>query len=178
MFQRFQIGRIALLAILLFTFSCKNETSTPDESVSVSSQDENKISSKDIEALDYTEYVLSNSAENVTGDWLKFQELNTYMDLLKRADYSFFSEDEELLKTFVGELTESLPERLNEASIIARLLALETNMYKLHNESIINANDKPELLNAIKEVLVGYTNLVFQINKKLEKDDLRIERPQ
>ena len=166
----------ALVSFSMLNLSCKDEKPA-EEAVQEEVKPSDIVSKSDIEAFDYTEYVLSDAARKIADSWLKFQELDSEIETLKTGDLSFFSNEKDLLKTFYTELTGSLPEALQQASIEVRLLALETNSYKLHDETVFNRADKKALLTAIGEVLVGYSNLIFQINKKLEKDAQKIEKP-
>ena len=141
-------------------------------------QNDKKVSAKDIAGINYTEYALSDTAENVTKDWLKFHELANQIELLKGGDLSFFKDDITLLNGFVNDMTSEIPEQLNEPSIIVRLVALKTTMYKLEGSANLERETKEALLRSIEDVLIAHTNLIFQINKKLEKDAQNITKPQ
>lgn len=174
-FYWIQILTVMILCTLLLT--CKSEQSEPETTEQEINSTDNVINAADIAAIQYTDYGLSDSAEEVTKDWLKFQELFEKMELLKKADLSFFSDDKTILRAFIDDLKNEVPESLNEPSIIVRMIAMETAFYKLEGLAIIPNAEKEDLLNAIGEALISHTNLIFQINKKLEKDNQNIEKP-
>ncbi|MBT8287169.1 MAG: hypothetical protein KJO00_04070 [Bacteroidia bacterium] len=158
--------------------SCQSDKSIENRSAPATLQVERKISEKDIEAIKYTEYALSDSAEKLTTSWFKFQELNSQIEILKTGDLSFFTEDLTFVDEFLTELSSEIPDTLNETSILVRLSALKTSIYKLEGSASLERESKEALLNNLKEVLLSHTNLIFQINKKLEKDAQNITRPQ
>jgi len=173
------------LIILVFTvltilnFSCKKTTTIETESTPATETKASdiKITAKDIEKLDYTEYVLSDLAETKTQDWTKFQELIAQIEILKKGDLSFFQEDKTLLETFLTDLKSEVPALLNEPAILVRLNVFETTAFKLEGISELSNLDKNAILNYVKDVLISYTNIIFQINKKLEKDSQNIIKP-
>ncbi|MBN4070211.1 hypothetical protein JYT76_00850 [Olleya sp. AH-315-F22] len=136
-----------------------------------------KVTTNDISQLKYTDFVLSNLSEKSTEDWLKFQELQEGIILLKKGDLSFFKDDKAILKSLFTDLKNEIPKTLNTLPILVRLSVLETTIFKLEATSNINNVKKELLLNAIKEVLVAYSNVILQMNKKLEKDSQQIEKP-
>jgi len=175
---------LPFFSMLLFTSiilsnSCKKEegTVTAESSQITNEVKDSKITNKDIEALDYIEYVLSERSEQSTRDWLKFQELRKHIDDLKKGDLSFFKEEKTIIQEFTTELESQIPESLNDASINARLVALKTTIYKLHDDATLNNHDKKLLLISIKETLIAQISLIFQINKKFEKDGQQIKKP-
>lgn len=135
------------------------------------------VSAKDIEDLSYTEYALSDVSDTHTANWLKFQELQQHILSLRKGDLNFFKDDKALLEGFMEELKTEVPEKLNETSILVRLVALETASFKLHDEAVFNSENHETLLDAIEEMLIAHTNLIFQINKKFEKEAQKIEKP-
>ena len=87
-------------------------------------------------------------------------------------------DDITLLNGFMNDMISEVPERLNESSILVRLVALKTTMYKLEGSANLARETKEALLKSIEDVLIAHTNLIFQINKKLEKDAQNITKPQ
>ena len=168
---------IILLSLCLF-LSCPTESESDQQDENREQDSSKKVSAKDIEAIRYTEYALSDAAADVTRDWLKFHELANQIELLKSGDLSFFKDDITLLDGFLNDMTNEIPEQLNEASILVRLLALKTSIYKLEGSANLERESKEALLTSIGEVLIAHTNVIFQINKKLEKDAQNITKPQ
>lgn len=169
---------IFLMTLSIFNFSCKKEISADTTTTIEDAKTyEIKITAQDIKKLNYTEYALSDLAESKTQDWLKFQELSTQIEVLKKGDLSFFQNDKTLLKTFLSDLKSEIPLQLSDPSILVRLNVLETTAFKLEGITKLGNLDKTTILNYIKDVLVSYTSIVFQINKKIEKDSQNIIKP-
>lgn len=178
MFKLKTISPIVLCSIILcMNLSCDKTAQSKESVLQNANSKEFKVSAKDINQIKYTEFVLSNLSKKSTEDWLKFQELHEGIILLKRGDLSFFKDDKAILKVFITDLKNEIPKTLNKLPILVRLSVLETTMFKLEGTSNINNVKKELLLNAIKEVLVAYSNIILQINKKFEKDSQQIEKP-
>lgn len=173
----FRLHYMALVLFCMLISSCKTEQTEPESKEDQVETSENSITEADIAAIKYTDYGLSDSAEEETKDWIKFQELFEKIELLKKADLSFFSDDKTILRSFIDDLKNEVPEKLNDPSIVVRMIAMETAFYKLEGLAIIPNASKSDLLDAIGESLMSHTNLIFQINKKLEKDNQKIEKP-
>ena len=125
----------------------------------------------------FTEYALSNISKNKTSNWQKFNELSNKIEVLKTGDLSFFRDDKAILEGFIADLKNEVPESLNTQAILVRLTVIETVFLKLEGLASLKTAKKEDLLIAIKDVLLSYTNLVFQMNKKFEKESQKIEKP-
>ena len=162
--------------ILFLNLSC--DKTTPSNEINLQEiNSEFKVSAKDINQIKFTEFALSDLSEKLTRDWLKFQDLQEEIDRLKKGDLSFFIDDSAILKSFITDLKNEIPEALNIPSILVRLSVLEITIFKLEGFNNINNVKKELLLNAIKEVLVANSNVILQMNKKFEKDSQKIEKP-
>ncbi|MDC0007246.1 hypothetical protein OAE07_04690, partial [Winogradskyella sp.] len=83
---------------------------------------------------------------------------------------SFFNGDKKLLTDFIADFSKNIPERLQTNPITSRVVIVETKLLKL-NENLTLSNIKTTTkLTSIVEVLVAFSNLTLQINKKLEFD--------
>lgn len=128
------------------------------------------ITAKAIENFDYTDYALSAESEEALANWEKYQELAIQISYLKKADLSFFNGEKEVLKKFISELRAATPEQFLTNPIISRTVILETSLLKLNeNLTLENIDERTKLLN-IKAVLIAFSNLNYQINKKLERE--------
>ena len=113
---------------------------------------------------------LSPEAKNITQQWSSLQELQNIINNLTKGDYSTFKEKDNYLKESIGELRKTLPEKLNIKSITSRLLVLETNILQLKSglsESSLESVNKILISNKSIE---SYYNLIYQINKTIEKE--------
>ena len=164
-----------LLSVLIF-IGCKSEPKVEE----INSEDQEKaytLSAEDIEKLDYTDYVLSPDSEQALLDWQKYQELQVSIELLKKANLSFFKIEKNIMKEFVTELKANQPEIVTTPAIRSRMTVLETNILRLQNLSNLDNIKKKELLEAIKELLIADVNVKLQINKKFEKASQQIQIP-
>ena len=166
------------LSMTLFILSCnpdvKNESAIVDEITTI---DSSIITANDISKIKFTEYALSKITQNKTINWQKFNELSNKIELLRTGDLSFFRDDKAILEGFIADLRNEIPESLNTQSILVRLTVIETVFLKLEGLASLKTAKKEKLLMAIKDVLLSYTNLIFQMNKKFEKESQKIEKP-
>lgn len=165
-----------LVLSILMLMGCKSEPEVTDKSVDQQNQ-AYTISTEDIEAMDYTDYVLSPKSKEAILDWQKFQDLQVNIELLKNANLSFFKVEKKIMEQFLTELKSEQPLALNTPAIRSRITVLETDMLRLQNVSNLDNIKKTELLEVVKELLVADANLKLQINKKLEKESQQIELP-
>jgi hypothetical protein len=135
------------------------------------------LSSQQIQKLNYTEYLLDSKVKVITKNWIKYNELEGVITNLKQADLSYFKDNNEILEALIIDLKQSIPESLNSPPIMSRLIALETKLYKL--ESVVNLSNATQenIMSSIKEVLVAFSNLNLQLNKKIERESQKIIKP-
>ena len=176
MIHRFKRTLSVLAGLLILVSSCADERTQVKEQ-STATKDL-KITQKDIANIQITEYVLSDLATKKVEDWLKFSELSSQIEMLQKGDLSFFQADKTILETFLKDLIAGIPEALNEPSINVRLNVLATASLKLEGISNLENLDKDTVREYVKDILISYNNLIFQINKKLEKDSQNIKKPQ
>lgn len=156
-------------------FSCKENTDNTQQT------DENStaslITKKTIQNLNFLEFGLDSKVKKITKNWEKYTELESIILNLKQADLSYFKDNHEILEALITDLKQTVPKKLDSPSIVSRLIALETKIYKL--ESVINlSNSSTEtLISSIKEVLVSFSNLNLQMNKKIERESQKIKKP-
>ncbi len=165
----------SLVFVLLYT--CKSDSKELDSTLQEEQAKNNIISQKDINNLKYTDYILSGEANTVILDWSKYQELNSHIDFLKKADFSFFKTEKDTLKSFLKTFKEEIPFKVKTNIVQSRITALETKILLLNSTFNLDNISKEERIKTLKEVLEAYANLNLQINKKLELDANNIERP-
>jgi len=175
--MKFSIGLINIL--LLIFISCGDNANTPKESQKEGNDStEQRISTQTIEQLDYTEYALSSEAETSLNAWEKYQEIATQINYLKKGDLSFFTSEGESLNDFFVQLKTTIPPIIKTNAIDSRLVILETKAFKLKDRLTLENIETPIQLSSIKEVLVAFSNLNLQINKKLEFDEYNKIQPE
>lgn len=167
-----------LFLVILFISSCNTQT-TNDSNIfkEIETIDSSQITSRDITKLKYTDFALSNLTKSKTSSWQKFNELTDKIEILKTGDLSFFKDDKAILVGFLNDLKNEIPESLKTTAILVRLSVIETTFLKLEGLASLSSAKKEDLLIIIKDVLVSYSNLVFQMNKKIEKESQNIEKP-
>jgi len=160
------------LLILSVLFGCGKSKSndTASNSDENATEKEFKITEKTVEDIEYADYVLSIEAEEVVEAWEKYNELGIQISYLKKADLSFFNGDSNLLIEFVDDFKSTVPENLQTNPILSRVAIVETTLLKLNADLTLDNITSTEQLESLEAVLTAYSNLNFQINKKLERD--------
>jgi len=166
-----------MATIFFIALGCNSKSKLGEQANEIIDLKENQITSKDIEQLKYVEFVLSNLSEKAISNWLKFQEFNGHMEILKKGDLSFFKDEKAILQTFFIDFATEIPESINTPSILVRLSVLESTVLKLEGISKFNNVKKEIVLAAIREVLIAHSNLILQINKKFELDSQNVKKP-
>jgi len=166
------------LLILALHIQCKDNNKENNTDVQTNSNETQRITTKDISQIKYTEYALSDLAKEKTNDWLKFNLLSTEIKNLKNGDLSFFTDDKTILQGFVDGLISETPELLNVSSIMVRISVVKTAMYKLEETSTLTQTGQQPIFNNIEDLLLAYNHLLLQINKRVEKESRHIEKPQ
>jgi hypothetical protein len=140
--------------------------------------DAKTITQTDIEAIRYDDFGLRADSQKATTDWQKFQELKTQIEVLKKADLTYFSGDPLLIQTLLQEMRTEMPSDLNTNEISARITALDTKTQKLNSLLRLAHVSKADKIKVITEFLIAVSNLNLQINKKFEFDTNNILKPQ
>lgn len=167
---------LAVFSLIILLVSCKKtqDTEATNSTEKELSQD---LTEQEISKLKYTEYILDPKTEDIIKDWKEYYQFQDIITSVKKGDLSFFYNNDEEVKLLVKNLKANIPAQINSASISARLLVLETKLLKLESLSNLSTTSKEKLLNTIKEFFVAYSNINFQMNKKVEFDNRNIEKP-
>jgi len=166
---------ISFLMVLLVC-SCQssnNEVSEDDTKENVSEI----LTKKDVQSVKYIEFVADAKVQKVIGSWEKYTELQKVILDVKAANLSFFRDNNEILTVLIDELKTTIPEMVNTPQVMARIIALETTLYKLESNVNLSNAKKETVLSAVKELLLAFSNLNLQMNKKLEKESQNIQKP-
>lgn len=163
------------LALLI---SCKDSAQkTLEDTNNSNKQPTQIITQTDIAKLKYIDFRLDTKAEKLIETWDAYTQLQQLIKNIKQAKFTELKDNNKVLKTLVNDLKRKSPTHLKSSPISARIMVLETKLFKL--ESLVNLPNinKKELGATIKELLLAFSNLNFQINKKMEKDSQKIEKP-
>ena len=167
---------LSIWCILVIAFSCK-KNQEQNEATLDKTNDSLEIKAKDISKIKYTDYILDSRTEDITINWNAYKQLQEVIDHVKKADLSFFYNNTKEVKELLTNLKQTIPSNVNSPSILARISALETKLLKLESLSNLSTTSKEELLENIKGFLVAFSNLNLQMNKKIEGDNIIIEKP-
>jgi hypothetical protein len=171
------MSKFLCACLVLLCVSCK-KTDQPTTEQSDAAPKSQIITEKDISKLSYLDFGLDDRVLPIIESWDEFNQLQDIIENIKKGDLSYFKIDaKKNLNTLVSDINNTIPEALNTPSIQARILVVETKLYKTESLSNLSSIKKQELLEALKELLESYSNLCFQMNKKLENDSQSIERP-
>ena len=172
--MRVKIG--VILSFLVLISACKKAQEAPLEN-QMEQDKSQEITELEISKLNYVEYILDSKTKETVQDWSEYQQLADVISNIKKADLVFFNDNEKAIKLLLKELKQNIPKTLNSESILSRLLVLETKLLKLESLSNLSTTSKEELLINIKEFFIAFSNLNFQMNKKIEFDSQSIEKP-
>ena len=167
---------LILLSFCFAIVSCNNKPQQKEET-SADSSKSNSLTEADIAELKYLDFALDPKAEVLAEPWQPYYRLKTTIENIKKADFSFFEEDEQAIFVLVKELRNTIPDTLTTQSVLSRITIVENMLYKLDETYKLRTTSKPELTTSTKQLLEAYSNLNFQLNKKLEKDSQEIARP-
>jgi len=152
-----------LLFIILFQ-NCNNSIEITDK-LSKDIKLENSI----IMASKINSQKLSDEAQNITQNWSSLPGLEKIIEGLISENYSALMETDNYLNEFITELKKTLPKSLNLPSISSRIIVLETNILELKSVlSNAQIETKKKVLMTNKSI-ESYYNLIYQINKTIEK---------
>lgn len=167
---------LSLLLVFVIVFSCKKNQDTL-EVVSDKPTDSLTIKKKDIAKIRYTDYILDTRTEDALVVWDAYTQLQTLIDNLKKADLTAFRNNKKEIKELLLNLKQNIPMEVNSPSILSRITALETKILKFESLVNLSTTGKKELLKNIEDILIAFSNLKLQMNKKIESDNIIIERP-
>lgn len=171
-----KITFLSSLCILVILLSCKKQPEETEQVVE-KPKESKTIKAKDIAKLKYTDYILDSRAGDSISTWNEYKQFETIVTNVKKGDLSFFMTNDKAVKELIVNLKQNIPTEVNNEAIMARLTALETKVLKLESLANLSTTSKEELLANIKDFLVAFSNLNLQMNKKIENDNIVIERP-
>ncbi|RCW93442.1 hypothetical protein [Winogradskyella arenosi] len=145
----------------------KNETVVQEVAVETTSK---KITAKMIESLEYRDFALSPEADRAIASWGEYHELGRQLDFLKRGDFSFFNGDKAVLKKFILEFKNKLPEAFETNPIESRIAVIETELLQLNENLTLDNIKNTTRLESIKGLFIAFSNLNDMMNKKLERE--------
>ncbi|AUP79046.1 hypothetical protein [Flavivirga eckloniae] len=168
---------LSILSLLVIFMSCK-KTQDSNVEINVENTNSKEVTEKDISKIDYVEFDLDLKAEDIVKNWLGYSDLQENISNIKKGDLTFFKDNEESINALLKELKSGIPKEIKVPSISARVTVLETKLHKLKSLSNLSTTSKEELIDTIKDFLISFSSLNLQVNKKVEFDSRKIEKPQ
>lgn len=168
--------RFVIFFVLLVLFSCQDSQNENVDETSVNSIVE-VVTKEDVQSLNYMDFVLDSKVERAISSWEKYNELQKVILDIKDANLSFFRDNNEIILALIEDLKTTIPEQVSSPHVEARILALETKLLKLESHANLSNAKKETVLMSIEEVLIAFSNLNLQMNKKIEKESQNIQRP-
>ena len=109
-------------------------------------------------------------------EWIDYIELNEFIEQLNSADYSSIIDGEKYLIRFFNRIKNSIPENLKKPEIISRLTVIETNFLRF--ESILSNYevDNSKKISVVERINSSFSNLNFQIDKLIEKQEITADQ--
>lgn len=170
-----QVFKIVLCCVFLVACQQKNTSKTTASPTDATNS--KKFTDNELKQLAHTEFALDDSVTPLIESWKSYFTLETLTNDIKIPDFSFFEANEEAVSELILDLNEDLPKVFMTQSIRSRITIIENMLYKLDEIIQYDPSNKAETLTAVKAVLEAFSNLNFQLNKKIEKDAQKIERP-
>ena len=162
------------LSLLTIVCSCKQ---VQEEEIPQEANTSEGITQKEIAKFKIIEFTLDPKTDKIIKNWQAYYQISDVVENVKKGDLSFFNDNKDGIQTLLEELETSIPAQVDNNATQARLLTLKTKLYKLESLANISTTSKKELSKAIKEFLESFSNLNFQMNKKIEKDNQNIVKP-
>ena len=163
---------------MLTCLSCKKESQNSDKDLKATKKSQ-IITQKDIDKFKYLDFSLDGEVSVLIEYWQGYKNLEKIINNVKKGDLSYFKNDaKKNLNTLMIELKEMMPDTIKTPSVLARISVIETNLYKTESLSNLSTTKKEALEITLKELLISFSNLNFQMNKKLEGDFYDIQNPQ
>ncbi|KJD31299.1 hypothetical protein PK35_15830 [Tamlana nanhaiensis] len=166
-----------ILSVIVVFFSCKKEAAITKDSEQEKKVSTQLVSEQEVAKLKYIEYALDAKTKEAIKDWKPYFELQDVINKVKLGDLGYFVAEENEVDLLLKNLEKTIPKAVNSASITARMLVLKTTMLKLKSLANLDNTKTDDLLLAIKENFTAFSNVNFQMNKKIEFDSRDIERP-
>lgn len=170
----FQIRNIYFYSVLSFSvlLCCQSCKDTPSKPFSPQPVTEPPISVQKIPEQQ------THSIPSELAKWTTYHSLYTNIKNLENNILDLLNLPTEDLNQLFIDLKKSIPNALNETSILTRLTVLETLTHKLRESYSLELLDTKEFNDTKAKLIQAQTNLIFQINKTLEKKAQQITKPE
>ncbi len=151
--------------IILATFSCKENTNTKKNEISLKKE----IKYKEL-SFDSIREIKFDFMES----WSQYWELKEFVYELNSENYSSLIDNKEYLNRFFNGIYNKIPEIIDNSEIKSRIKIIENDF--LNYESMLSNNiSEIEKIKIVKKINNSFSNLNFQILKYIEKQEITLE---
>ena len=168
-----KINLFVVLSFIILSISCKNEPHSLENADVNTDKTMTQTDTKNV-----VKFALSPKTKSAVENWEDYHQLVEIVNSIKLNDLSVLKNNNQNITTLFINLNNSIPEIVKTNATTARITAIKTKLYKLKSTANLSNAKKDDVNAAIQEFLESFSNLNFQMNKKLEKDQNYIQKPQ
>ena len=107
--------------------------------------------------------------------WNNYFELNDFIEQLNSNDYSSLIDNKKFLLRFFRGIKFSIPDEINKPEIKSRLTVIETDFMRFESMLSNYEIEKEIKIKMVKKINYSFSNLNFQIDKLLEKQEINLD---
>ena len=107
--------------------------------------------------------------------WINYFELNEFIEQLNSNDYSSLIDNKKFLLRFFRGIKFSIPDEINKPEIKSRLTVIETDFMRFESMLSNYVIEKEIKIKMVKKINNSFSNLNFQIDKLLEKQEINLD---
>ena len=107
--------------------------------------------------------------------WINYFELNEFIKQLNSNDYSSLIDNKKFLLRFFRGIKFSIPDEINKPEIKSRLTVIETDFMRFESMLSNYVIEKEIKIKMVKKINNSFSNLNFQIDKLLEKQEINLD---
>ena len=107
--------------------------------------------------------------------WINYFELNEFIKQLNSNDYSSLIDNKKFLLRFFRGIKFSIPDEINKPEIKSRLTVIETDFMRFESMLSNYEIEKEIKIKMVKKINNSFSNLNFQIDKLLEKQEINLD---
>ena len=108
-------------------------------------------------------------------EWINYFELNEFIKQLNTDDFSSLIDNKKFLLRFFKGIKFSIPDEINKPEIKSRLTVIETDFMRFESMLSNYGIDKEIKIKMVKKINNSFSNLNFQIDKLLEKQEINLD---
>lgn len=125
------------------------------------------------------EFLIPTLPDNVRAEviqWGAFEDFEEQANTINGNSLEILKEKSNLMVSHVDSIFKKIPDTLNTPIIYSRLLVVKTRTYLLNQEVKKIHLDSTKLENKLNELNISIKNLFIQIDEKMEKDLIDLQK--